>query len=52
MDKNINNNQNNFQEKKNILDKKIQDMRISVLDSEKCKEIAQKLTAYIANDKK
>ncbi len=52
MDKPININQNNIPEKKNILDKKIQDMRMTLLDSEKCKEIAQKLTAYIANDKK
>ena len=52
MDKKININQNNSQKNNNTLSKKIQDMRITILDSEKCKEIAQKLTAYIANDKK
>ena len=38
--------------KKQELDRKLQDMRISLMNDEKCKEIARKLTDYISNDKK
>ena len=38
--------------KKQELYRKLQDMRISLLNDEKCKEIARKLTDYISGDKK
>ncbi len=46
MDKN---NFNNYQ-KKSSFDKKLQDIKIMLSDSEKCAEIAKKLSEYISND--
>ena len=57
MDKNFSNSGNSpqykgIQPKKAGLDEKIQSMKIAVMDAERCREIAQKLTAYIADDKR
>ena len=42
---------NNYQ-KKPSYEKKLQDMKALLLDSEKCKEIAKKLSEYISDDNK
>ena len=58
MDKNFSNSGNSSRQNKGIqpkkagLDEKIQSMKIAVMDAERCREIAQKLTAYIADDKR
>jgi len=48
----VNKNNNTIQPKTPGMEEKISKMRMILQDSEKCKEIAQKLTAYIADDKK
>ncbi len=40
----------NYQKKPSSYDKKLQDMKIMLTDSEKCKEIAKKLSDYISNN--
>ncbi len=50
MEKKFNSKNTGF--KKAELERKIQDMQMSIMNNEKCKEIAQKLTAYISKDKK
>lgn len=44
-------NKYNEQDRKQALNNKIEKMKFMVMDSERCKEIAQKLTAYITENK-
>ena len=44
-------NKNNEQDKQQATNNKIEKMKCMIMDSERCKEIAQKLTAYIAENK-
>ena len=41
----------NEQERKEATNNKIEKMKCMIMDSERCKEIAQKLSAYIADNK-
>ena len=55
MDNNSSNNSSQYrgmQPQKAGIDEKILKMQNAVMDAEKCREIAQKLTAYIAQDNK
>ena len=45
-------NSKNSEINKKAVDKKIRDMQITLMNDEKCKESAQKLTNYISNDNK